>query len=128
MSGLALLPHRLAICRLAANEPVPTWAVGPFVSITRTAEELSVVCAEGVAPAATKFEGGWRIFQVAGPLDFAVTGVLAAIATPLANAGVSIFSLATFDTDYVMVKEEDLAKACDALRAAGHGVRVPSEG
>lgn len=96
-----------------------------FSSVTRTPSELSVVCAEGLAPAGTKCEGGWRIFQVAGPLDFALTGVLAAIAGPLADAGVSIFSISTFDTDYVMLKEENLAKAVDALRAAGHGVSVP---
>jgi uncharacterized protein len=123
VSDLRLLPHRFAVCRLAADAAVPAWATGGlFTSITRTPDELSVVCAEGLAPEGTRCEGGWRIFQVAGPLDFSLTGVLAAIATPLAQAGVSIFAISTFDTDYVMVKEENLAKAVEALRAAGHGV------
>jgi hypothetical protein len=122
MSQLLLLPHRLAVYRLPANQPIPPWAAGPFTSITRTADELSVVCVEGLAPGGTKGETGWRIFQVAGPLDFSLTGILAGIANPLAEAGVSIFAVSTFDTDYLMVKDESLAKAVAALRAAGHGV------
>jgi hypothetical protein len=126
MSSLELLPDHLAVYRLAADEAVPEWASGgTFSSVTRTRGELSVVCAEGLAPAEARCEGGWRIFQVAGPLDFSLTGILAAIASPLADAGVSIFAISTFDTDYIMVKEENLAKAVDALRAAGHGVSVP---
>jgi len=80
------------------------------------------VCAEGLAPEGTKCESGWRIFQVAGPLEFSLTGILAAIAAPLANAGVSIFAISTFDTDYVLVKEENLARAVEALRGAGQHV------
>ena len=122
MSVLDLLPQRLAICQLPADEAVPAWVSGPFVSVTRTAGELSIVCAEGLAPAGTKCECGWRMLRVAGPLDFALTGILAAIAAPLADAGVSIFAVSTFDTDYVMVKEENLGKAVESLRAAGHSV------
>jgi len=123
VSDLRLLRHRFAVCRLAADADAPAWAAGGiFSSITRTPGELSVVCAEGLAPEGTRCEGGWRIFEVAGPLDFSLTGVLAAIAAPLAHAGVSIFAISTFDTDYVMVKDENLAKAGEALRAAGHGV------
>jgi len=122
MSHLDLLPDRLAVHRLPAGEPVPAWATGAFTSITRTASELSVVCAEGLAPAGITCQPGWRIFQVEGPLDFSLTGILASIAGPLADAGVSIFALSTFDTDYVMVREANLAKAVDALRAAGHHV------
>jgi hypothetical protein len=124
VSDLRLLPDRFAVCRLAADSAVPAWEAGGVLSsITRTPDELSVVCAEGLAPEGTRCDGGWRIFQVAGPLDFSLTGVLAAIAGPLADAGVSVFALSTFDTDYVMVKEENLAKAVEALRAAGH--RIP---
>ena len=123
MSELRLLPGRYAVCRLDADVGVPSWAgAGPFVSVTRTRDELSVVCAEGLAPEGTKCESGWRIFQVAGPLEFSLTGILAAIAAPLANAGVSIFAISTFDTDYVLVKEENLARAVEALRGAGQHV------
>jgi hypothetical protein len=124
VSDLHLLPGQVAICRLAPDADIPTWAGGgPFSSITRTSDELSIVCAEGLAPEGVRCEDGWRAFQVAGPVEFSLTGVLAAIATPLAGAGVSIFVISTFDTDYVLVKEENLAKAVEALRAAGH--RVP---
>jgi hypothetical protein len=127
MSHLTLLPDRLAIHRLPAGEPVPAWAAGRFTSITRTTGELSVVCAQGLAPAGTTLAAGWRIFQVEGPLDFSLTGILAAIAGPLADAGVSIFALSTFDTDYVMVQEANLAKAAKALRAAGHRLTTRDE-
>jgi hypothetical protein len=118
VSALRLLPHRYAVCRLAADADVPA----AFFSVTRTPDELSVVCAEEDVPEDTKSEGGWRIFQVAGPLEFSLTGVLAAIAAPLASASVSIFAISTFDTDYVLVKEENLARAVQALRGAGHRV------
>ena len=118
MSELRVLPQRYAVCRLAAGADVPAG----FFSVTRTADELSVVCAEGEAPGGAKCECGWRMLQVVGPLEFSLTGVLAAIATPLANTGVSIFAISTFDTDYVLVKEESLVKAVGALRNAGHRV------
>jgi hypothetical protein len=123
VSDLALRTGRFAVCRLPADAALPPWASGgTFSSVTRTPGELSIVCAEGLAPEGTKCECGWRIFQVAGPLDFSLTGILAAIATPLAGAGVSIFAISAFDTDYVLVKEENLAKAVEALGAAGHKV------
>jgi hypothetical protein len=121
---LRLLRGRFAVCRLEPGEGVPAWALGgEFNSVTRTAGELSVVCAEGAAPAGTKCETGWRIFQVEGPLDFALTGILVAVAKPLADADVSIFAVSTYDTDYVMVKEENVEKAARALAAAGHSVK-----
>ena len=117
-----MLPDRLAVYRLPAADAIPLWAGGAFVSVTRTVDELSVVCAEGLAPAGTTCQPGWRIFQVEGPLDFSLTGILSAIASPLATAGVSIFAISTFDTDYIMVPDAELANAIDALRAAGHEV------
>ncbi|MGA3017372.1 MAG: ACT domain-containing protein [Bryobacteraceae bacterium] len=120
---LFLLDCRLAVCRLGPLDEVPEWAGGgAFSSATRTSTELSIVCAEGAVPDGIHREGGWRIFQVEGPLDFALTGVLASIAQPLAEAGVSLFAVSTFDTDYVMVRERDVEAAVLALRAAGHRV------
>jgi hypothetical protein len=103
---------------MAADAAVPA----SFFSVTRTPDELSIVCVESQAPDDAKSERGWRVLQVIGPLEFSLTGILAAIAAPLAAAGVSIFAISTFDTDYVLVKEENLAKALDALRAADHRV------
>jgi hypothetical protein len=122
---LRVLPGVLAVCRLPPDAALPGWALsGGFVSVTRTLEELSVVCAEEVVPADGQCEGGWRVLQVAGPLDFALTGILAALATPLAAAGISIFALSTYDTDYVLVKERTLAEAIAVLRRAGMTVEV----
>ncbi len=94
-----------------------------FVSVTRTADELSVICAESAIPQGIQGETGWRIFKIDGPLDFALTGILASVAQPLAEVGVSIFAISTYDTDYVMVKEQDLEKAVHALEGAGHQVK-----
>ena len=120
---LFLLEGRFAVCQLPPGEPFPAWAMGGgFFSLTRTGDELSVVSAEGAAPDGTKCEPGWRILQIEGPLDFGLTGILASVAEPLAEAGVSIFAISTFNTDYVMVKDESLEKAIEALEAAGHRV------
>ena len=104
---LVLLNTILAVCRLESGEQIPAWAMeGEFMSVTRTADELSVVCRASAVPADTECETGWRIFKVEGVLDFALTGVLCSVVKPLAEAGVSIFSLSTYNSDYVMVKEE----------------------
>ncbi|HYR90559.1 MAG TPA: ACT domain-containing protein [Terriglobia bacterium] len=122
---LTVLPDRYAICRLDANAPVPAWAGnGPFMSITRTTEELSIVCLEGNIPAEAKCMAGWRVLKCEGPLDFNLIGVMASIAEPLADAAVAIFPIATHDTDYVLVKELQLEVAVNALTTYGHIVRV----
>jgi len=115
----------VAVCRLAPGSEIPEWAFsgGGFASVTRTADELSLVCAESAVPDGIQCERGWRIFTIEGPLDFALTGILVSVAQPLAEAGVSIFAISTYDTDYVMVKEQDLEKAVRALEAAGHWVK-----
>ena len=120
--SLRLLHTRLSICRLDPSEPIPDWAWsgGEFSSVTRTAEELSVVCPEGAVPPGTQCETGWRAFQIEGSLDFALIGILVSVAKPLADSGVSIFAVASYDTDYVMVKEASLEKAWRVLAAAGH--------
>jgi hypothetical protein len=117
---LILLPERLAVCRLAADTPFPDWArPGDLLALVQTRDELSVVCAERFVPPEVRTERGWRALQVQGPLDFAMTGVLVSITIPLARAGVSIFALSTYDTDYVLVKENSLERALHALSQAG---------
>lgn len=120
---LSLHKERFAVCRLAPGDEVPAWAGGgEFTSVTRTRDELSVVCAERAMPEGIRCEGGWRVFEIEGPLDFGLTGVLASVAGPLAAAGVSIFAVSTFDTDYVLVREETVERSIAALGAAGHRV------
>jgi uncharacterized protein len=128
MPGLILLEERLAVCRLEPDAPVPAWARGGFVSVTRTPEELSIVCAESALPEdAPRAELGWRVLQVAGPLDFELTGILSSISQPLAEADVPLFALSTYDTDYVLVREPDLERAVEALEGAGHTVYANSQ-
>jgi uncharacterized protein len=124
--NLSLTPDRLTVCRLAPDAPIPAWAADAkaFVSITRTADELSIVCAVSLAPADVKKESGWRAFKIEGPLDFGLTGILASVLAPLAQAKISIFAISTYNTDYILVKADKVEAATAALRAAGHGVRI----
>jgi len=120
---LTLLPDHLAVCRLLADAALPAWAAGPgFVSITRTDEELSITVAHDRVPGDVVAVGPWRALKVQGPLDFALTGILAALTAPLADAGISLFAIATYDTDYILVRAETLEAAITALTAAGHRV------
>src|SRR5262249_4512688 len=100
---LIVMEPRLAVCKLAEDDEVPGWAVGAgFFSITRTADELSVVCPEELVPEGVKVERGWRALRVAGVIDFSVVGVLAELTAPLARAGVGVFAISTFNTDYLL--------------------------
>ncbi|MES2127002.1 MAG: ACT domain-containing protein [Pseudomonadota bacterium] len=121
---LKLGDERLAVVRLDPESDIPAWALvrSHFSSISRTPDELSIVCDESQVPDGARIEGGWRALKVEGPLDFGLTGILAAIADPLARAGVSIFAISTFDTDYVLVKDDKVNVALAALCAAGHFV------
>jgi hypothetical protein len=126
MPALPLIPldGRYAVCRLDPGVSIPAWAVGgAFTCVTRTADELSVVCRQEAVPAEVRCERGWRGLRVAGTLDFAMVGVLASLVSPLAEAGVSVFVVSTFDSDYLLVKEEKWATAVAALREFGHVVR-----
>ena len=121
---LSLLKEEFAVCRLPNDEPMPEWSKNNvFLSITQTADELSVVCPESHVPDNVKKETGWRIFKVAVPLDFSLTGILAAISTVLANKSVSIFAISTYDTDYILVKNRDVEDAVKALVEAGYDVK-----
>lgn len=122
MLTLSILPDSLAICRLDYGADVPVWITGEFVSITRTRDELSIVCNERDVPSGVKADRDWRALKIEGPLDLAMTGVLASIAMPLAEARINIFAISTFDTDYVLVKADRVAEAIGVLRNAGHCV------
>ena len=114
-----------AVCRLDHNDPIPAWAsAGTLFSITRTADELSIVCPQSVVPVDIRCERGWRCLRVAGTMEFSMVGVVASLSKPLAEAGIGIFVISTFDTDYLLVKDNDLEKAVVALRAAGHAVEL----
>jgi hypothetical protein len=119
---LTILPDRLAVCRLEPSAATPAWAApdGTLHAATRTSRELSIVCADAAVPEGVVANRGWRAIAVRGTLDFSLTGILASLAGPLAAADVSIFALSTYDTDYVLVKEDALARAIAALTAAGH--------
>jgi hypothetical protein len=115
------VPGTYAVCRLPAGSPLPEWALNGFFSgVVRTADELSVVCPVDRVPRGVLAEIGWRCLQVLGPLDFALIGVLASLARTLAEAGVSIFVISTYDTDYLLVKETDYARAAQALCKGGY--------
>ena len=120
---LKKLDGRVAVCRLDPSFGIPGWATGAaFFSATRTPDELSVVCPEESVPAGVRSEAGWRVLMLEGPFEFSEVGVLASVATPLAEAGVSILALSTYDTDYVLVKEEGMDLAASALGERGHQV------
>jgi hypothetical protein len=117
-------PERYAICRLEPYAALPAWAVGAsFLSVTRTALELSVVCEDARVPESAHAERDRRLLQIEGTLAFALIGVLASVAEPLAKAEVSIFAVSTYDTDYLLVSDQDLHRATQVLDAAGHTVR-----
>jgi hypothetical protein len=117
----SVVPGTFAVLRLAPDAAVPPGVlVPPFHSVTRTPSELSVVCPDEAVPQGARAERGWAILALEGPFPFELTGILASILVPLAEARVGIFALSTFDTDYVLVKRDRLGEALAALAAAGH--------
>lgn len=124
---LVPLSRLFAICRLDADAPVPSWASSmELVSITRTGDELSIVCPQDLVPEGVQCNRGWRCFRVAGTIEFSATGILACLAAPLADANISVFAVSTFDTDYLLVKEDRCDAAVSALRRAGHSFVIES--
>lgn len=119
-----MLPDTLAVCRLPSESPLPTWASGdsPFITVSRTREELSITTLDALVPPDVTCERGYRAVRVHGPLPLNLIGILAAIADPLADAGLSIFAISTFETDYVLVKARDFEKAMATLERAGHRI------
>lgn len=119
---LFILPCRFAVCRLPPDQEVPQWALSnrSFLSITYTLNELSIVCPSPSVPSHVRCERGWVAIKVRGPLDFSLTGILATMAGLLSKNGIPLFVLSTYDTDYVLVKEEQLARAKEVLERDGH--------
>jgi hypothetical protein len=121
--NLRTIRGNFAVTRLAADAPVPEWAdSGSFNSVTRTGSELSVVCREENVPFDITSERGFTCLCVAGRLDFSMVGILASLLDPLAQAGIAVFVISTFDTDYFMVKARDFGACAQALLSAGHHV------
>ena len=134
MNILSVPGGRYAVCRLSPEERLPAWILDcdatELLSITRTEDELSIVCLEKRVPEANSnvvVEKTWAVLKVQGPLDFALTGILAALAQPLATAAISIFAISTYDTDYLLVKTNTLLAAKQVLTDAGHKVDLLSE-
>jgi hypothetical protein len=118
-----LIEGSFAICRLDKNAAIPTWArTGEIFSITRTLDELSIVCPQTSVPEGTDCETGWRCLEVESPFEFDLTGAISSIAVPLAEADVGLFVVATQDSNYLMVKETDLERTVLVLSRAGHRV------
>ena len=121
---LSVLEDSFSVCRLAPDADIPSWVpTKGFVSITRTVEELSIVCQSNALPDSVRPERGFRALKIEGPFDFSLTGILLAVIGPLADAGISTFAVSTYDTDYVLVKKNDLNQAVSVLSACGHTVR-----
>ena len=123
--SLARYPERLVLSRLAPGADVPSWAESASLfSVTATATETSIVCAGRNVPKKVRSQGPFAAFAVAGPLDFALTGVLAALLQPLAEAEISVFTISTFDTDWILVPFERADAATEEWRRRGHDVVI----
>ena len=119
----SFVPGVFAICKLPPSAPIPDWALaGPFISVSRTADELSIVCPADNLPREINSESHWICFKLHGPFAFTQTGILAAFIRPLSANAIPIFAISTFDTDYVLIKEEFAGSALQALQQAGHQI------
>lgn len=118
---LSVLPEKLGICHLSKNIPIPGWAEDiSFCSITRTSDELSIICPQGKIPAGVMAELNWRAFKLEGDLGLLSVGVIASLSKPLAEAGISIFNISTYETNYLLVEDKELAKAKNILSSFCH--------
>jgi len=106
---LSVLPEKLGICHFDKNSKIPDWAKNiSFCSISRTPDELSIVCPQDKIPAGVLAERNWRVFKVQGPLGFVMTGIVASLAEPLAQAKISILYIDTYETSYLLVEDKNL--------------------
>ena len=115
---LSILPEKLGICHFAKNSNIPDWSKDiSFCSITRTSDELSIVCPQDKIPGGVLFEKDWRAFKLEGVVDMYSVGIIASLSKPLADAGISIFNISTYETNYVLVEDKNLEKAKEVLGA-----------
>lgn len=122
---LSLLKDKYAICTLPNTAPIPDWALTETpVSITRTDKELTIVCAQDIIPLELQCDFNWRCFKIDGSFDLNQTGVISSISSPLANAGISIYVISTYDTDYFLVQDKNLEQTISTLSNAGHSIAI----
>ncbi len=120
---LSLLKDKYGICTLPATTPIPDWALmQSLISITRTKEELTIVCRQDIIPSQCKCDLNWRCFKVDGTFDLNQTGVISSISSPLADAGISIYVISTYNTDYFMVQEDKVNQTISVLSNSGHSI------
>lgn len=118
---LHVLEETLAVVRMQPSDPIPDWVWrGRFASVTRTHDELSIFCEESVVPDAIDGTGGWRAIRVAGQIAMEISGVISGLTLPLAAKQISLFSISTHDTDYLVIREDRLDDAMDILSRSGH--------
>lgn len=125
---IKVFEETLGVCRLEKSAQVPDWAEGNFLTITRTPDELSIVCCQKNIPENVKCERDWRYFKIDEVLDFSLVGILASLSGTLACQGISIFAISTYDTDYILVKEEELDRAIQVLKSEGYRVLTNGQG
>jgi hypothetical protein len=114
---LSVLPNSLAVCRLEKDAQIPSWVYkSSFYTVSKTSEELSVVCDQSVVPADVKKQDNWRAFKVQGPLDFSQIGIISSLSKPLAENNIPIFAISTYDTDYILVESKYFDQAKEILK------------
>ncbi len=116
---LQVQPGHMAVCKLSPQSPLPTWlntADNKFFSITKTNDELSIVCDQSSVPEHVQAQKNWRMFKIKGQMEFELVGILKQVLNPLAESGIGIFAISTYDTDYILVQEKDFENAIKALK------------
>lgn len=116
---LQICPELLAVCRVSVESKLPQWVSFDskrFTSVTKTHDELSIVCEQSLVPSDVKAQLNWRLLKIKGQLDFALVGILKQVITPLSDNGISIFTLSTFDTDYILIQQNDFERALEILK------------
>ncbi|GAB6098510.1 ACT domain-containing protein [Halanaerocella petrolearia] len=121
--SLEVLENKFAIWRLNKESSIPEWIFQEdFFSVTKTDDEVSIICNQDKISSQDKVSMNWRGLKVAGPLDFSLTGILASLTDVLAEAEISVFAFSTYDTDYLLVKDKDLEEAIETLERKGYKI------